>query len=122
MAMPSIPSDAWDGGYIVLAMTGTNPKVNVFEVNASAINGINQLAISAPAGSLVVINVRGTSATFQNFGFALSGGITAKGTMLAPYANVTFNNGAWDGGIYALSLTGTAEGHLRALNNRSACQ
>jgi choice-of-anchor A domain-containing protein len=130
------------GGYIVLAMTGTNPKVNVFEVNASAINGINQLAISAPAGSLAVINVRGTSATVQNFGFALSGGITAsgilynfmeattlnagsigiQGTMLAPYANVTFNNGAWDGGIYALSLTGTAEGHLRALPNRSACQ
>ncbi|MBN1205423.1 MAG: choice-of-anchor A family protein [Myxococcaceae bacterium] len=129
-------------GYIVLAMTGTNPKVNVFEVTASAINGINQMAISAPAGALVVINVRGTSATVQNFGFALSGGITAsgilynfmeattlnagsiglQGTVLAPYANVTFNNGAWDGGIYALSLTGTAEGHLKALNDRASCQ
>jgi choice-of-anchor A domain-containing protein len=129
-------------GYIVLAMTGTNPKVNVFEVNTSDINGINQMAISAPANSLVVINVRGTSATVQNFGFALSGGITAsgilynfmeattlnagsigiQGTMLAPYANVTFNNGAWDGGIYALSLTGNAEGHLRALPDRPACQ
>ncbi|HYH97806.1 choice-of-anchor A family protein [Hyalangium sp.] len=130
------------GGYILLSLTGTNPEVNVFEVNASDLAGINQLAFTAPADSLVVVNVRGTSATLANLGITMSGGLDAHGilynfpdattlsagsigiwgTILAPYAHVTFNNGNWDGGIYAVSLTGTAEGHLNALNNRAPCQ
>jgi choice-of-anchor A domain-containing protein len=130
------------GGYVRVSLTGTNPEVNVFELNASELAGINELAFSAPAGSLVVLNVRGTSATLANLGISMSGGIDPHGilynfpeaktlsaasigiwgTILAPYANVTFDNGNWDGGIYAVSLTGTAEGHLNVLNDRAACQ
>ncbi len=130
------------GGYTLLSLSGTNPKVNVFEVNSSALNGINQLDINAPAGSLALINIRGTSATLSNLGITMNGGINEHGilynlpeattfnassigiwgTLLAPYANVTFNNGNWDGGIYAVSLTGTAEGHLNVLTDRAACQ
>ncbi|WP_224372300.1 choice-of-anchor A family protein [Hyalangium versicolor] len=129
-------------GYVVLGLTGTNPKVNVFEVQASAFVGINQLAFNAPAGSMVLVNIRGTSVTLSNFGITMGGGIDQHGilynlpeattlnassigiwgTILAPNASVTFNNGNWDGGIYAVSLTGTAEGHLNTLNNRAPCQ
>jgi choice-of-anchor A domain-containing protein len=42
--------------------------------------------------------------------------------VLAPEAHVTFNDGSWDGGIYARSLTGNAEGHINPLHNRTICQ
>ncbi|MDC0714355.1 choice-of-anchor A family protein [Stigmatella sp. ncwal1] len=129
------------GGFVVLGLKGTNTRMNVFEVNASDFAGINQLSINAPAGSMVVINIRGASATLSNLGIVMGGGINQKGilynfvdattlqassiglwgTVLAPYARVTFNNGAWDGGIYAVSMTGTAEGHLNVLQDRAAC-
>jgi hypothetical protein len=40
------------------------------------------------------------------------------GTVLAPYAHVNFSNGSFDGGLYAVSLTGNAEGHINALYDR----
>jgi len=44
------------------------------------------------------------------------------GTLLAPYAHVDFSNGSWDGGLYAKSLTGNAEGHINPLNDRDICR
>jgi choice-of-anchor A domain-containing protein len=128
----------WGG----LMLSGTDPKVNVFTVNASAFTGAKLLSISAPAGSLVVINVHGASATFTGFGHTFGGGIDQRGvlynfvdatsitahdfgffgTMLAPYAHVSFNRGSWDGGIYAKSLTGNAEGHINPLNDFEFCR
>jgi choice-of-anchor A domain-containing protein len=90
----------------------------------------------------VVVNILGTSATFSSFGHEFQGGIDQHGilynfvdatsisadgygfwgTVLAPYADVTFNNGSWDGGMYARSLTGNAEGHINRLDNRTICQ
>ncbi len=55
-----------------------------------------------------------TAITANGFGF--------WGTVLAPYADITFNNGSWDGGIYAKSLTGNAEGHINPLHDREICQ
>jgi choice-of-anchor A domain-containing protein len=128
--------ESWGG----IFLRGTNSSVNVFNVSASAFTGAALLSISVPSGSLVVVNIRGASATFQNFGYSLSGvdarnilynfvdtttinasSFGFQGTLLAPYARMTFNNGSWDGGIYAVSLTGTAEGHLKPLNDRSVC-
>ena len=40
------------------------------------------------------------------------GGIGIRGTILAPLADIAFDNGNFDGNIIARSLTGTAEGHL----------
>ncbi|KFA94011.1 hypothetical protein Q664_05465 [Archangium violaceum Cb vi76] len=129
--------ESW-GGVMLL---GTDPGVNVFEVDASAFTGAVLLSISAPAGSLAVINITGDSATFSAFGHMFSGGIDQHGvlfnfvdateihanaygfwgTVLAPYAHVTFNDGSFDGGIYALSMTGNAEGHINALADRDIC-
>ncbi len=130
--------ESWGG----VMLRGTDPEVNVFQVSASAFTGASLLSIEAPAGSRVVINITGSSATFTGFGSTFSGGVDQHGvlfnfvdatsinahgygfwgTVLAPYAHVTFNNGSFDGGIYARSMTGNAEGHLNPLYDWEFCQ
>jgi choice-of-anchor A domain-containing protein len=130
--------ESWGG----VMLRGTDPDVNVFDVSTSAFNGAVLWSIEAPAGSFVVVNIRGGSAQFGGFGISFGGGIDQHGvlynfvdatqlsaqgfgfwgTVLAPYAHVNFNNGSWDGGIYARSLTGNAEGHINPLNDRDICQ
>jgi len=127
----------WGG----VMLRGTNPSLNVFDVAASAFNGAVLWSIEAPAGSFVVVNIRGNPPTFRGFGISFGGGINQNGvlynfvdatsvsaqgfgflgTVLAPYANVSFSDGSWDGGMYAKSLTGNAEGHINPLNNRDIC-
>jgi choice-of-anchor A domain-containing protein len=129
--------EVWGG----VMMNGTSTHVNVFEVNASAFNGAVLWSIDAPAGSFAVVNIRGASANFGGLGIHFSGGIdqhgvlfnfvdatriTAQGfgfwgTVLAPYAHVNLTNGSFDGGIYAKSFTGNAEGHINPLHNRDFC-
>jgi choice-of-anchor A domain-containing protein len=127
----------WGG----VMMRGTSTNVNVFEVNASAFNGAVLWSIDAPAGSFVVVNIRGATANFGGFGIHFSGGINQHGvlfnfvdttrinaqgfgfwgTVLAPYAHVEFHNGSFDGGMYAKSFNGNAEGHINPLHNRDIC-
>jgi choice-of-anchor A domain-containing protein len=134
----STTRESWGG----VMMRGTDPVLNVFNVSGSDFTGAVFWSIDAPAGSLVVVNIRGTAASFSGFSIAFSGGIgpqgvlynfvdathiTAQGigfvgTLLAPYAHVDFNNGSWDGGLYAKSLTGNAEGHIHPLNDRDICR
>jgi hypothetical protein len=57
----------------------------------------------------------GTPIDFATYGYGF------QGTVLAPSADITFSNGSFDGGIYAKSLTGNAEGHLRPLHDRDLC-
>ncbi|WP_225413593.1 choice-of-anchor A family protein [Stigmatella hybrida] len=129
--------ESWGG----LMLSGTSPEVNVFHVNASDFTGAVLLSIDAPAGSLAVLNIHGASATLAG-GHAFSGGIDQRGvlfnfvdatsinaqgyglwgTLLAPNAHVNFTNGSFDGGIYAKSLTGNAEGHLNPLGDRDICE
>ncbi|HVG64068.1 MAG TPA: choice-of-anchor A family protein [Hyalangium sp.] len=130
--------ESWGG----IFLRGTDPGVNAFEVNASDFTGATLLSIEAPADSLVVVNIRGSSATFTGFGHSFSGGIdqtgilynfvdatsiTAHGygfwgTVLAPNAHVNFNDGSFDGGIYARSFTGNAEGHINPLDEYNLCE
>jgi choice-of-anchor A domain-containing protein len=129
--------EPWGG----LMLHGSDAQVNVFEVAAGAFTGAALLSIDAPAGSLAVVNIRGGSATFTGFGHAFSGGIDQHGvlynfvdatavnaqgygfwgTVLAPYAHVQFSDGSFDGGLYAQSFTGNAEGHINALQDRDIC-
>ncbi len=126
--------EPWGG----VMLRGTAPDVNVFQVNANSFTGAKLLSIDAPAGSLAVVNISGSTATFTGFGHSFSGGIDQHGvlynfpeatsinadgfgfwgTLLAPQAHIHFSNGSWDGGIYARSLTGNAEGHINALSDR----
>ncbi|MDC0711508.1 choice-of-anchor A family protein [Stigmatella sp. ncwal1] len=128
--------ESWGG----LMLSGSAPDVNVFNVNASDFTGAVLLSIDAPAGSLAVLNIRGASATLAG-GHSFSGGIDQRGvlfnfvdatsinaqgyglwgTLLAPNAHVNFTHGSFDGGLYARSLTGNAEGHLNPLGDRDIC-
>jgi choice-of-anchor A domain-containing protein len=130
--------EVWGG----IMMSGTDPSMNVFDLDASAFSGAVYFNIDAPAGSLAVVNIRGASASLARFSMAFSGGLDAqsvlynfvdttridassigiRGTVLAPYAHITFNDGAWDGGIYAVSLTGNAEGHILPMTDRDVCR
>lgn len=130
--------ESWGG----IMLHGTDPSVNVFQVPASAFNGAVLLSIDAPAGSLAVVNISGTSVTLPSMGHSFGGGIDQRGvvfnfleanvinasglgiwgTVLAPYADVRFSNGSFDGGLYARSMTGYAEGHINPLNDRDICQ
>jgi choice-of-anchor A domain-containing protein len=128
--------ESWGG----VMLRGTDPQVNVFQVSASVLGNAVLLSINAPAGSLAVINISGGTATLKG-GQSFSGGIDQHGvlfnfmeataisaqgyglwgTMLAPNAHVTFSNGSFDGGIYARSMTGNAEGHINPLQDRDIC-
>jgi choice-of-anchor A domain-containing protein len=128
----------WGGIYLQSA----GQSVNVFDLNASDLNGAVLFNIDAPAGTSVVVNIRGASATFGGFGIHFTGGINQNGvlfnfvdantlsaqgfgfwgTVLAPNADVYFSNGSFDGGFYARSFTGNAEGHINPLTPFQACR
>lgn len=124
-----------------LSLRGTDPWLNVFELDSSVFTGARRLSIDAPAGSLVVVNILGESASFTRLEPVFSGGIDphgvlynfveaaelhaddshVRGTLLAPYAHVDFNHGGWEGSLYAVSFTGDAEGHLSPLAIDELC-
>jgi choice-of-anchor A domain-containing protein len=126
--------ESWGG----ITLSGTDAHVNVFDVDANAFTGAALLSINAPTGSLAVVNIHGDSATFTGFGHAFNGGIDQRGvlynfvdatsinahgfgfwgTVLAPSAHIHFTDGSFDGGIYASSFTGNAEGHINPLQDR----
>ncbi|HEX8435880.1 choice-of-anchor A family protein [Archangium sp.] len=100
---------------------GPSSCLNVFEFNASDFS--KWWALEAQAGSFVVINIHGKSASFPVgiggidssnsrrvlYNFVDATSLTAKnfglmGTVLAPNAEVTFEEGNWSGGVYAVSL------------------
>ncbi|MFY2561770.1 choice-of-anchor A family protein [Corallococcus terminator] len=124
-----------------ILLSGADARLNVFNMDASIFTGATQLSLDAPAGSLAVINVRGPTANLANFGQTFAGGIdetgvlfnfpdattltasnyNLRGTVLAPNANINFQNGSWKGGIYARSLTGNAVGHISRLRDTTIC-
>ncbi|HEX8825117.1 MAG TPA: choice-of-anchor A family protein, partial [Archangium sp.] len=117
-----------------LDLTGTDPCLNVFEVTASDFNEVSARNINVPTGSFALVNIRGTASTPLKGGFNASINprrvlynfvdatrLEARdfgllGTVLAPKADLVFNNGGWTGGIYAVSLNGNASGNLAPLD------
>jgi choice-of-anchor A domain-containing protein len=127
---------SWGGLYL----QGTHTQVNVFEVKASQLSATKYFSVKVPSGSVAVVNVTGYEAQIANFSNSYSGvnatGVLFNfpsashlnifnygvfGTILAPYADIDFNNGSWDGGIYSNSLTGNGEGHLAPLRTFTIC-
>ncbi len=111
-----------------IQLTGTDPDLNVFTVPASALSAASSLSITAPAGSSVVVSFTGTSAVGQYMGFSLSGvtrdhvlynfpeatslilqGVGVEGSVLAPFADVQFNNGQINGTLVSRTLQGNGQ-------------
>lgn len=107
-----------------LSLVGTDLDVNVFEVQAADLANANQLTITVPEGSTVLVNVIGTDISITNMGFEYIGtdsqhvifnmaqaetifmsGISLQGTLLAPRAELNFENGNAEGQTIVWNLT-----------------
>ena len=116
--------------YGSLTLTGSSSGFNVFDLTSAQLAGATGgVTISAPAGSTVLVNVSGTAASFPNTGYnlngissqnvifnfdnatTLSGSGGFNGSILAPYANFTFNNGQINGNVIVESMSGSGETH-----------
>lgn len=110
-----------------LTLTGTDTSLNIFNIDAAALNSASTLQLNVAAGSHVLINVSGAAATFSNkglFGFdrdhtlfnffeasSLSmSGIGIEGSILAPLADVSFISGQMNGQLIANSFAGAPWG------------
>ena len=97
-------------------------------MSAAHIANANVLQISVPSGSTVLVNVTGTAGEFVNLGFDMPGvvaedviftfcdattldiqGIGVPGSILAPDANISFNNAQVNGTLVGASLTGNGQ-------------
>lgn len=111
-----------------LTLSGSRSGLNVFTVSASQLSGAHTLRVVVPSGATVLVNVSGASVTMQNFGFNLTGvgaskimwnmrqattlsmsGIGVEGSVLAPHAAITFNNGQLNGQLFGLSFNGNGQ-------------
>ncbi len=114
--------NAWGG----LTLTGSGAERNVFEVSAADLAAASNVTISVPSGASALINIRGTSGSIKNKGFNLQGisaerllwnapdlvsveiaSVAFPGSLLAPRADVVFNNGNFRGTLVAFSLNGS---------------
>jgi choice-of-anchor A domain-containing protein len=132
-------SDTWAGYYqtgsaqiqgSTVTLRGTRSDINVFALNAFQLQNMKTLNIQVPTGSSVLVNVEGTNVSLANFGMNLNGlsptkvlfnlpnaqnlniyGVGFKGSILAPRANVQFNNAHIDGTLVAKCISGTGQFH-----------
>jgi choice-of-anchor A domain-containing protein len=123
---------SWGG----VAMTGTDPALNVFFVSASQLSRSNYVSVSVPQQSSVLINVTdGSQASvlsMNSLGINIIGtsanrvlwnapglsrvelsSISFHGTLLAPNASVQLHNGNFNGTLVAGELIGNGELHHR---------
>jgi len=113
-----------------ITLKGTDPSLNIFNLDGDELMEAVRVNIDAPLGSTVLVNIDGTEGAMENFGFFLSGvddpyilynfyeataltfgSIEIHGSVLAPLANIYFSDGHIEGQLIGLSLTGTGEAH-----------
>ncbi|HEX2866889.1 MAG TPA: SdrD B-like domain-containing protein [Ignavibacteriales bacterium] len=113
-----------------ITLTGTDPFMNVFRISGSDLSNTHNLAVNAPAGSVVIVNVSGQSVSWMG-GMSLNGpaasnvifnfyqaqtlkiqGIAVIGTILAPWAALEFPSGLVTGQVIVRSMTGSGQFNL----------
>ncbi|MBK1833834.1 choice-of-anchor A family protein [Roseibacillus ishigakijimensis] len=129
---------ATNDNYGGINLIGTDPDLNIFEVSGQMLSSAWGVTIDAPAGSTVLVNVNGADNQFKNLGISFSDingdntgttnrehvlynffesstlrieSISVQGSLLAPHADVAFNNGNLEGNLIANTVTGTGEAH-----------
>jgi len=115
--------------YGIVTFSGSDPLVNVFSVSAATIASANTLNVAIPAGATAIVNVGGVNGQFAFQGFQghepgkvlytlcdagslVMNGVGVPASILAPNADVAFNNGQMDGQLIAGSLVGYGEFHV----------
>jgi len=124
------------GGSALITMSGTDPELNVFTIDASVVNQAVFWEIEAPAGSTVLVNVLGTTVDLSGFDFLLSGGVSSDlvlfnfpdattvdirqiaidGAVLALEADINVNNSQVNGRIIGASFLGNGQPHEVSFN------
>lgn len=113
----------WGG----LKLEGTNPLLNVFNVDGSDLSSANNVSISVPNGSVVLVNISGDNISWSG-GLTVIGtsignvlynfkqaqnitiqGIDVRGSILAPKAHVNFTAGVQNGQMICKSLEGAGQ-------------
>lgn len=113
----------WGG----LKLTGTDPYLNVFMVDGADLSSANDFQINVPNGSVVLVNVSGTTVSWAG-GLTVTGtsignvlynfkdatsitiqGIDVRGSILAPKAHVDFAAGVQNGQMVCKSLEGMGQ-------------
>lgn len=110
-----------------LQLTGTNPMLNVFEVNGTDLAAINNFSVSVPNGSVVLVNVSGKEVEWKGdlsvYGTSLGNvlynffgatkltisNIDIRGSVLAPLADLEFPTGQITGQVIAKNIYGSGQ-------------
>jgi choice-of-anchor A domain-containing protein/uncharacterized repeat protein (TIGR01451 family) len=113
--------------WTALTLTGTDPYLNVFKVNGSELSSATSIEINAPNGSAVLVNVYGNNIDWNGglevYGTTINNvlynfyestvlkidNIEVRGSILAPFADVTFESGVQNGQMIAKSVTGQGQ-------------
>ena len=61
--------------YSTLVLSGSDPELNVFTIDAGALTGVYTYSFRVPQGASVIVNVTGTSPIIRNVGFDRQNGI-----------------------------------------------
>ena len=96
-----------------LTLTGTNAKLDVFNITSTQLSGINDFTLNAPTGATVVINVTGSSVSWTNSGYNLNG--VTENDVLFNFTNassILFSGIGVEGSILATGATISGTGHL----------
>ena len=114
-----------------ITVSGSDDELNVFNLKGSDLSQAASFAINVPAGSTAIINVDGSSCSIHNFAFFLGKGVKpehvifnfddaskieidqagVEGSIFAPHATISFNNGQINGSIVCKNLYGNGEFH-----------
>lgn len=122
--------------YSELTLTGTDPELNVFSVDASAFQDTYSIVLKVPPTSTAIINVGGTAVAINYAGMNVNGlppgkilwnlpqatsyenkGMAFSGSVLAPLAMATIQWGNMSGTVVAAAATVQAEMYFRPFKN-----
>jgi|GEM_PF-5319831 len=126
-----IPNGRFRFNYSNLNLRGIHPDLNLFTLAPEDLAAAKSIHVLVPFGSTVVINVPGQAVSIQNLGLHLRGvdcsqllwnfyqaeeltlsGIGIRGSILAPEAALSFNNGSIKGTAVVESMTGNGQFNL----------
>lgn len=120
-----------------LRLTGSGAGLEVFSLTTAQLASTNYFEFSSgfASNATILVNVSGTSASASNFGFNLGSAnrqrilfnfdeanavnlanIGWEGSVLAPKATVTANNGQFNGNLIAKNMNGSMEFHNTGYN------
>ena len=108
-------------------LTGTDPFLNVFDVDGTVLSTKSDIQIEVPNGAVVLVNVSGTDVSMSG-GLVVTGTdvgnvlynfyeaedlsiqyINVRGSILAPWAVVNFPSGYQSGQLMAKSMVGSGQ-------------